>query len=412
MSKKFLKFLIVTLIFHQIGIAEKNVPNILIDDNPAKEVSILKLNKTRDENYLEIKVKKIKSKEVKGILDKKNNILTLDLENKIEDKSNFYITDSTKVLREKKISMIGNKYRYKIGEDKKSLEIEGDNLDKTLYVVNYDKNTGELIKLYKYIGSNINQKEKRKILDLLVTDLYNNYDMVLLTKGRTRNGIEIIGGEIVELPAEAKEVVIYDKDKKIIEKIKVVSGNGEIGFGNDISGITLKDSKNYLKLGIGFENGFLKLKLKEWSNNSTTFDFYIEAEDKKEKLIQKVSIIPPKHKLQILTTASDFDFGTAQRGQVSTFSLTREMRIQVPNNVTNVKAELKDNGELIMKHEEGLEAQITAHLTIQEKVSKTKAENNRDNILIYKIDGEINEDISNKPAGTYSGKTQAIVSIE
>lgn len=413
MSKNILKILILILVFNQIILAESNVPNTIISDNPNKEVTTLKLEKKNEINYLDIKVLKIKTKEIIKSYKVDKNTLVVELPDIIDNESDFYVTDSIRDLKYKKLKKITSEYKVIKELDNKSLKVIGKNFNKNLYLINFNKENKSLLTVYKYNGKNITQNEKKKILEIVVNDYYNSYEKVTLTKGKVENGIQITGGEIVQLPLGTKEVKIYSSNKELLKIIPINSGNGNIGLGKDNSGIILKNSNSYLKLGIGFFNRLLELNLKNWSFDSKDFEFIIEAENKKEKLVHKVIIFPPKQKLKILNNETDFNFGSIDMNKVRQgFTLTKEIRVQVPDNIGNVTAELVDNGNLVMKHEKE-NTNITAKLSLRKEEPKKKKVNNREKVWTFEVDGEIpEEELVGKPFGTYSGETQAIINIE
>lgn len=417
MNRNIFKGFILLLLFQQIVIAENETPNILVKDNPIKEVTIYKTPKSNKDNYLDIKVKKIISKEVQGILNDEMTILNVKLPDTIEKGVSFYITDTKRDLKSGKNLKKASEYTYKILKENNSLEIEGEKIDKTLYIIKYDNSTKEFKKMYKWLGKVTSQKEKNKFLELLGTDYYNSYEEILLTKARLKNSLKVVSGEILELPSNTTKVSIYSQNRELLKEIPIVHGNGEYGLKNDTTGITLRNSNEYLKLGIGFEDGCLKIKLKEWSLNSRNYEMIIEAEDSTEKLRHKIIITPPKHKLQVLENKLDLNFGNydksrKERIQIGSLQTTSEISVQAPKEVNSVELTIKNNGDIPMYHENIIDEVILANVQVKEKIKEEISNNNRDAVWKFKLEGKVIDDISQKPAGNYSGKTQAIVSIE
>lgn len=410
--KKKTNISLIFFILQQLLIANKDVPNVIISENPKKEITTYTTPKSNNAKFLNINIKKLTTTSIEGTYIAEKDILTFNLPTPIKINEDIFVTNDLVNINQK-VSKTKSNFNYSFDRDNKQINVNTTDLSKNIYIIKYNKITNDLVTLYRWKGEYSTVNKVKKILELSINEIYNNYDEILISKKKSIDKFIINGGEVLKLPNGTKEVFVYNEIGNELKKISLNSLNGSFGMANDTQGIILKNSNDYLKLGIGFENGFLKLKLKEWSQSLSTYTLVIKAIGNSENLEHKVIIIPPKHKLQILNNL-DFDFGEVIKGQeqkIKDHIVTNEMQVQVPTNISVIKTTLKDNGALKMYHEKTHDS-ITARLKVREETEEVSTKNNWKKVIKFKIDGKIDEDITNKPIGSYKGSTEILVNVE
>lgn len=174
-------FLIILIFFNNIvSLSEtREVPNIIIKDNPKKEVYQIDTIKRRTKPAeLNLTVTKIKTEEIPIKIDKKRNIIFADL--KEMDEKNIYPLEDLKNLpnpetasgrralnrlRSKKLDENLEVKRYEINsrEKKTRLEVKYKTLPKNLFLVVTDKNQMSPKKIYRAKFSDYNSPKGNSV---------------------------------------------------------------------------------------------------------------------------------------------------------------------------------------------------------------------------------------------------------
>lgn len=406
---KVLLFLILNL-----QILASEVPNVVIQDNPNKETSIINLERRKKNAELEINVTKLTSEEITAIHSKSENKYYFNLPEKVKINEDIFVTNNKDVLLKRKI--IGNTLEYSYSDDIVVID-DRNNLD-SIYIVKYHKSNKSLSKLYKWDGRILEKNIFNKSLELEFLSTYNPYEEIILNNLKLANKVTIKSGEILKLEDDTKTVEICDITGKKIEEIEIIKGNGHFGLGMDTSGIKLTNTNGFLKTGIGFRNGNLILKLKEWSSKENKYDMILKIKSVKEELQYKLSIITPKMGIKVLNNKINFDFGNINSKNRFSSTVTSSVDISVPKDTTSIDVKFSENydvttktGTMTLLREEGID---TIRLKLKIEGILEKGEGILEGTKLYNIpiSSKIDEDISNKPNGTYNGKTELIISVD
>lgn len=410
-GKKSILFLYLLL---SLKVFTSEVPNIIVQDNPDRETPILNLEQRNKPAELSINITKLSTEEITALYSRVEKKYYFQLSERLKGNEEIFVTDNKDVLLKKKV--IGKPLDYFF--DGNTISIEDKNSLNNIYIVKYNRTTKELVKLYKWNKVVEEYRAYSKILELSFSNEYLPYEEIKLDNSRIRRKVNIIGGEILSLPNDTNEVEICNIQGKKLETMVIVNGTGEFGLENGNSGITLRNSNGYLTTGIGFENGNMILKLKEWSSKNNKYEMILKIKSNSEIINYKVSLIPPQMGLKVLNNSVNFDFGNINSKNRFVSTITSSVDVLVPKDITSITAEFSENyneatrtGTMTLFRDIG-EDTIILGLKIEDIIEKGNGLVEGTKLYNIPISSKLEEDISNKPAGTYSGQTELIIRID
>jgi hypothetical protein len=410
-GKKSILFLYLLL---SLKVFTSEVPNIIVQDNPDRETPILNLEQRNRPAELSINITKLSTEEITALYSRVEKKYYFQLSERLKGNEEIFVTDNKDVLLKKKV--IGKPLDYFF--DGNTISIEDKNSLNDIYIVKYNRTTKELIKLYKWNKVVEEYKAYNKFIELNFLSTYTPYEEIKLNNSKIGRKVSITGGEILKLEQDTREVEVYDIQGKKLETIQISNGNGEYGLKNDISGITLRNSNGYLTTGIGFESGDMVLKLKEWSSKNNRYEIILKIKSETQEINYKVSLIPPKIGLRVLDNKLNFDFGKINSKNRFISTITSSVDIVVPKDTTSINAEFSENydevtrtGTMTLFRDTGKDT-IILGLKIEDIIEKGNGLIEGTKLYNIPISSKLEEDISNKPAGTYSGETELIIRID
>ena len=410
-GKKSILFLYLLL---SLKVFTSEVPNIIVQDNPDRETPILNLEQRNKPAELSINITKLSTEEITALYSRVEKKYYFQLSERLKGNEEIFVTDNKDVLLKKKV--IGKPLDYFF--DGNTTYIEEKNSLNNIYIFKYNRTTKDLVKLYKWNKVVEEYRAYSKILELSFSNEYLPYEEIKLDNSRIRRKVNIIGGEILSLPNDTNEVEICNIQGKKLETMVIVNGTGEFGLENGNSGITLRNSNGYLTTGIGFENGNMILKLKEWSSKNNKYEMILKIKSNSEIINYKVSLIPPQMGLKVLNNSVNFDFGNINSKNRFVSTITSSVDVLVPKDITSITAEFSKNyneatrtGTMTLFRDIG-EDTIILGLKIEDIIEKGNGLVEGTKLYNIPISSKLEEDISNKPAGTYSGQTELIIRID
>lgn len=412
------QFLVICFFCKSLAFGNSQISNTLIYDNPETPVSTIKANSKDRPAELNINIKKFSSLKIDGILNRNKDLINFILPDLIKENEDIFVTDNLNIFTMNNNIKIIKNIQFKVFKENKFVEVNYKTAPKNIYIVKYSKENRNLVALYRWNNKEYVEEERFNSINIFLKDGYIPYEEILITKNIDNTKINIIGGSINQLPKNTTEVDIYSLSGEFIKKINIISGNGNFGLENDYDGIILKNGGMNLKTGLGFENGYLKLKIKEWNDAITSYGFILKIKTPQKIIQQKMSITPSKHKLKILTGNIDLKFGNLiekaleNRSGKAIPQILDEIFVQIPNNTIKVDVAFKNNGFLTIVDSESkdtIKTKLEAHIPKTRSLEKTKLGTKPLKIVIT---GQIEEDIINKNNGVYTGNTELIINID
>lgn len=408
------KSILLLYLLLNLKVFTSEVPNIIIQDNPDRETPILNLEQRNKPAELSINITKLSTEEITALYSRIEKKYYFQLSERLKGNENIFVTDNKDVLLKKKI--IGKPLDYFF--DGNTISIEDKNSLNDIYIVKYNRTTKELIKLYKWNKVIEEYRAYNNFLELNFLSTYMPYEKIKLDNSRIRKNVNIIGGEVLTLPNNTKEVEICDIQGRKLETIQISNRNGEYGLGNDSSGVILRNSNGYLITGIGFETGNIVLKLKEWSSKFNKYEMVLKIKSDVQEINYKIALTPARIGLKVLNNRINLDYGNTNNKSRFISTITSSVDVVVPKDTTSINAEFSENydevtktGTMTLFRDSG-EDTILLGLKIEDIVEKGNGLIEGTKMYNIPISSKLEEDISNKPAGTYSGQTELIIRID
>ena len=217
----------------------------------------------------------------------------------------------------------------------------------------YIRSSKNLVKLYRWDRKVMNSELNKGQLVIKLVDEYNPYEKIKIDEGRNFQGA-IIQGTPLLLPEGSETVEIYNLNGNRLRKFDVSSGNGGYGLQDNRSGINLNSDSGYVKLGVGFEDSRLVIKVKEWSSRIEKYNFIIKSKGRDKNIEQLIEIVTVPQKIKVLSEEINLDFGYVNRDtKDGKIEKIESVDIQVPNGVTGIKTSFSQGDILVMKRVDG-----------------------------------------------------------
>ena len=419
--KKLIFFLNIAGLFSTLSYAEttSSIPNVIITDNPNREVTTVNAKRNREKAELNSNIKKVTSSKVDTYVTKSKKLISFVLD-EIGQEDKFYLTSNREIFNDKTKSLKVTENNYELKNTdltNKVVSFKYSVLPETLYLVRYNDKTKDLIKLYKWQSTESTTyiNEMRGKIVYTFTDQYKPFEIIEFSKVNksmlVKGTVEIKEGENINInPESVKEVVLRDVKGEVIEKIPLINGNGSVSLDEAKRGIILKDGSSILNFGIGFEEGRLKLQVKGTTDASKEYPMIAEVINIDDTVSEyDISIKPAQYGFKVLNTGLSLDFAKSittlesdgTKSETSDLITTGE--IVIDSKGFDIKAHFINDG--VVKLRQG-EAEVNA------KLESVLVDNSGSNKTIQVVGRVSKDDIRNIPSGEYSGTTELVISID
>ncbi|WP_300341570.1 hypothetical protein [Fusobacterium sp.] len=418
---KLVSILLVSL--NSLILAEE-IPNVLVLDNPKRDVTTVKTIKEKERAELNLSVRKISSIEIMPYVNVNKKLIAFYIED-LDSSDDFYLTDDSKIFNERnnKLNIKEQKFELKeIDLEKKVVIFNYEELKSDLYLVKYNRDNRSLKKLYKTKSGSIKYVEEI-IGELLLrfTDEYKPREIVnfsknnrsLLVKGIT----EIKSGKMIDIDLEqSSEVVLKDSEGKILENITLNRGNGRLYLDESKKGILLNNGSSILNLGLGFDNGDLLLQVKGTTDSTKIYELSLEIKNIDGTISKyNLGIKPTDYGLKILNNSLNLNFSEAQvreklressEGTVVEEELITKDILEIDSKGIDIRVEFKNNGIVKLINNEN-----SFNVNLEGKLLN---ENNKnEDIKSIEVLGITKKaDIAGLPSGDYKGTAELIIYID
>ena len=407
LKKKIFMMLFTVLALNSLA---TEVENVLVTENPNRATPILTLDKKNRDAELNITVTKATTKKIPAIYSISEEKYIFEIPEGINNGESIFVTDkgiNNLLLWKNHIKTISHTIT-----GNKVIVNKNINLD-SLYIFKYKKGARDLKNVYSW-NREINESifEKNKI-EVKILDDYNLYNEVRIGNSNllSFNSDVQIKGNLVEIDKNTTSIDIYSASGTKLKSLPLTSGNGKYGMDNSENGLKISSSEGYAKFGIGFENGNILLKLKEWNLKGGNYNMILKIKSPGEEKQQIIKLITPPQKVKVLANSIDLDFGYIAKNakSVDIIEKIKEVDVQVPTSVNAITTKFADGNKMQMKHNEK-EDSFSMKLEIEEKKEKRNLGNK---IKTFNITGKVSsQDIKDLASGTYTGKTELIIEID
>lgn len=412
-------FLMINLL-HFYSFAEE-IADVVILDNPPKEVSTIKTRMLKDKAEMNITVQKITSTEIPMRLSLEQDKIFFNIED-LESSDIFYITNNMEFFKEK------TRYYEKKDEvyEAESIDIlhgivkfKNNEMKGELYLIRLNRNNKRIKKIYK-----IKNQDRDKLIvergELIFTfnENYRPFDIINLNllKGREeeKGTVEIKSGKMLKLDSNLiTEVIITDEQDKKVGNIKLINGNGILDLGKNKEGIILKNGSSVLNLGIGFENGEVLLQEKGSTNSNKSYTMKLKLKNIDGSIGEyKIIINPVNYGLKILNQSLNFNFIKDLKNDEKIekqYSLEQETVIakdylQIESKELEIRVKFKNNGKVQLRRGDKV-----FNVNLEGRVLDKKNENIKRVEVIGKVE---RKEIINLPEGDYIGEVELEIEID
>lgn len=415
---------VLLIMLNSLMLAEE-IPNVLIMDNPKREVTTIETIKERERAELNLKVKKISSEEITPYINLEKRLMAFNIED-IENNDNFYLTDDTKIFNERSNKLNIKEQNFKLQEinlEKKAVIFKFDDLNRNLYLVRYNKENKSLKKLYKTKSGSIKYIEEIKgELLLSFTQEYMPYEIInfssknnknFLTKGTT----EIKSGKMIAIDLEhSSEIILKDKEGNILGNMNLNRGNGNLYLDESRKGILLNNGSSILNLGIGFDNGDLLLQVKGTTDSTKIYEMSLEIKNIDGTISKyNLGIKPADYTFTILNYNLNLNFAEAQvrektiessNGTVLEEELITRDILEIDSKGKDIRVNFKNNG--IVKLVNG---KNSFNVNLEGKVLKENTKNK--DIKNVEVLGTVKKaEILGLPDVEYTGSAELLIYID
>lgn len=413
------KICLLTLLINLLSQAEE-IPHTLIIDNPDRPITTLETMKKKDKGELNLNIKKVTTKEIKGYINKDQNIISFYLTDK-DISGDFYLAKTKDIFNKytRQVNDINGFFPLNRDLNKKTISFKYDVLPDEIYLINYNKSNMNLINLYKTKEKDlVNIKLNQGELKFVFNEAYKPLEIINISKESNKGQLYVSSGKKFEIdPLIAEDIKIKDMKGNILGIISLKNGNGLYKLDNSKKGIFLKNESSILNLGIGVKNSDLFIQIKGVTDSSKEYPMILEVKNIDGSTANySLTLKAPQYGFKILNTQLDLNFENTVSPQlietndkslnkITNNQLKSTSEILIDSKGLDIKASFINNGVIKLKKGNDI---VTGRLeAVVPNNPSTK------DIKSIQVIGTIDKkELENKSEGEYLGSTELLIEID